>query len=99
MPRMARLRPWLARLRSGDLGAVRSFTGLTLLSLIDERSGPRWETTKGMSGGGVLTNSATHVLSLIHEAFGSPAATTTEIASRFSREVEDSAVGSFGYSA
>lgn len=97
MPRMPQLRPWIAKLRSGGLGGVRSFTGLTLLSFVDERSGPRWETTKAVSGGGVLANSSTHVLSLIHEAFGPPAATSTEVLRRHSREVEDAALVRFEY--
>ena len=97
MPRMPHIRSWLAKLRAGDLGTVRSFTGITLASLIDARSGPRWETTKAVSGGGVLINSASHVLSLIHEAFGVPSSVRAEILSRFSREVEDSAIVRLDY--
>ncbi len=97
MPRMPHLRPWLARLQAGQLGTVRSFTGITLVSLIDARSGPRWETAREISGGGVLTNSGTHVLSLIHAAFGQPRATRTEVARRFSADVEDCAIVEFDY--
>lgn len=97
MVRVPHVAKWLARLRSGELGAVRGFTGLTLISLIGEASPERWETRKESSGGGVLANSSSHVLSAIHEAFGPPRRVAVQTRRLHSREVEDSAVIRFEY--
>lgn len=97
MVRVPHLSAWLSRLRRGELGAVRGFTGLTLLSLIGRSSPDRWETRKQSSGGGVLANSSSHVLSAIHEAFGPPLRVVVQTRRRFSREVEDAAVIRFEY--
>jgi nucleoside-diphosphate-sugar epimerase/predicted dehydrogenase len=97
MVRVPHLAAWLSRLRRGELGAVRGFAGLTLLSLIGKSSPDRWETRKQSSGGGVLANSSSHVLSAIHEAFGPPLRVDVQTRRVFSREVEDSAVIRFHY--
>ncbi|MGH9363242.1 MAG: NAD-dependent epimerase/dehydratase family protein, partial [Thermoanaerobaculia bacterium] len=87
MVRVPHLRRTLARLGRGELGTVRGFTGLTLLTLIGESSPERWETRRESSGGGVLANSSSHVLSAIHEAFGPPRRVTAETRRIVSREV------------
>lgn len=97
MVRVPHVAAWIARLRRGELGTVRGFAGLTLLSLIGESSPERWETRKESSGGGVLANSSSHVLSAIHEAFGPPRQVTVQTRRLHSREVEDSAVIRFEY--
>jgi hypothetical protein len=97
MVRVPHLAEWIARLRRGELGTVRGFAGLTLLSLIGESSPERWETRKESSGGGVLANSSSHVLSAIHEAFGPPRRVAVQTRRLHSREVEDSAVIRFEY--
>ncbi|HEX5719796.1 MAG TPA: Gfo/Idh/MocA family oxidoreductase [Thermoanaerobaculia bacterium] len=97
MVRVPHVAAWIDRLRRGELGTVRGFTGLTLLSLIGESSPERWETRKESSGGGVLANSSSHVLSAIHEAFGPPRGVTVQTRRLHSREVEDSAVIRFEY--
>lgn len=97
MVRIPHVGEWIARLRRGELGRVRGFSGLTLLSLIGESSPERWETRKESSGGGVLANSSSHVLSAIHEAFGPPRRVVVQTRRLYSREVEDSAVIRFEY--
>jgi nucleoside-diphosphate-sugar epimerase/predicted dehydrogenase len=97
MVRVPQVSAWLSRLHRGELGAVRGFTGLTLLSLIGKSSPDRWETRKTSSGGGVLANSSSHVLSAIYEAFGPPRRVVVQTRRLFSREVEDSAVIRFEY--
>jgi len=97
MVRIPHVGEWIARLRRGELGKVRGFAGLTLLSLIGASSPERWETRKESSGGGVLANSSSHVLSAIHEAFGPPCRVIVQTRRLYSREVEDSAVIRFEY--
>jgi nucleoside-diphosphate-sugar epimerase/predicted dehydrogenase len=97
MVRIPHVGAWIARLRRGELGTVRGFAGLTLLSLIGASSPERWETRKESSGGGVLANSSSHVLSAIYEAFGPPRRVVVQTRRLHSREVEDSAVVRFEY--
>ncbi|HVT59292.1 MAG TPA: Gfo/Idh/MocA family oxidoreductase [Thermoanaerobaculia bacterium] len=97
MVRVPHVSTWLSRLHRGELGTVRGFAGLTLLSLIGKSSPDRWETRKQSSSGGVLANSSSHVLSAIYEAFGPPLRVVVQTRRLFSREVEDSAVIRFEY--
>jgi NADH dehydrogenase len=87
----------LFRLHRGEYGRPIAFTGLTSLSLIDSTSPRRWETNQEISGGGVLANSAPHVLSMILAAFGPSSSTSTEFLKLVSVAVEDSAVVKFAY--
>jgi NADH dehydrogenase len=92
LPRNPQVASCLERLRSGEFGKVRGFGGLTLLSLIQDRSTKRWETNKDMSGGGALINAGGHVLSMIRAAFGDPEAVEAQTLRLHSTEVEDSIV-------
>lgn len=97
MPRAPQVAYYLDQLRTGQLGNVREFVGFSLLTLIQETAGDRWEVKKSISGGGVLINSGGHVLSMIRTAFGDPQSLEAETLKNYSDEVEDSAVVSFKY--
>jgi NADH dehydrogenase len=97
MPGMPHLAEWIARLKRGDFGRILSFDGFSLLSLIQEGGAQRWETRKEVSGGGVLANSAGHVISLIREAFGDPVEIRAETRRIVSTEVEDVVVARLEY--
>jgi predicted dehydrogenase/nucleoside-diphosphate-sugar epimerase len=97
MPGMAHLAGWIERLRRGDLGRVVGFEGFSLLSLMLEPNSQRWETSKEVSGGGVLANSSGHVLSLIHTALGDPIQIHGETRRVVSAEVEDTAIVQLDY--
>ncbi|HJW48695.1 MAG TPA: Gfo/Idh/MocA family oxidoreductase, partial [Candidatus Limnocylindria bacterium] len=94
---MPHVRDALSRLQRGDYGRPIAFTGLTSLSLVDAASPGRWETNQEISGGGVLANSAPHVLSMILAAFGPSSSTSAELVRLVSAAVEDSAVVDFVY--
>lgn len=88
----------LARLRAGDYGRVHHFEGLTLLSFIDRPAADRWEAQRDVAGGGAFINNGSHVLSMIHTAFGDPTVIDAEWVKLFSTGVEDSMVVRFNYS-
>jgi predicted dehydrogenase/nucleoside-diphosphate-sugar epimerase len=97
MLRLPHVRRWLGNLKRGDLGRVRKFEAYTLLSLINAPNPTRWEARREVSGGGVISNSAGHVLSLIVDGFGQPTRLTTQTATTYSTDVEDSAIVHFDY--
>lgn len=77
-------------LRSGALGRIRGFEGFSLISFIREPASGRWETNPAISGGGAYINAGSHVVSLIHAAFGKPTRVAAETLRLHSQEVEDS---------
>lgn len=97
MPRNPQIASCLERLRAGRFGKVRGFLGITLVSLIQERGGTRWELRKHISGGGAFINAGGHVLSMIRNAFGEPDAVQAQSVKLYSTEVEDSVVVAFTY--
>lgn len=88
---------FLDQLRAGELGSVRGFVGVTLVSLIQHSRPQRWEVVKGISGGGALINSGSHVLSMIIAAFGDPLEVSAQFLHIHSSDVEDSTVTRFRY--
>ncbi len=97
MPRNPQVSGPLEQLRAGQLGRVRGFVGVTLLSLIQEKDSKRWEVNQSISGGGALINSGGHVLSMIHTAFGEPISVEGQSLKLYSSEVEDSIVLNLTY--
>jgi len=97
MPRNPQVSLLIDKLRSGCLGKVRGFVGVTLLSFIQKPKTKRWEVNKSISGGGALINAGGHVLSMIHAAFGEPRAIEARTLKLYSSEVEDSIALSFEY--
>jgi hypothetical protein len=91
------VRHWIAKLRAGELGEVRGFTAISLMSYMLTRGMKAWQAKKAVSGGGVLMNPGVHVLSVIHAAFGPPREVAGECARVFSSEVEDSVVAVLKY--
>lgn len=90
MVRNPQIFSFLDDLRSGVLGRVRGFEGFSLLSFIQQPASGRWETDPAISGGGAYINAGSHVVSLIHAAFGSPKRVTAETLRLHSADVEDS---------
>lgn len=78
-------------LDSGEFGAVRGVWGFCLQSHIMAPKPVRWEMIKAQSGGGVLINFASHVLSIMLRLLGSPAGATAAMWPVHSVEVEDAA--------
>lgn len=97
MLRNPQVATWLERLRRGQLGRVRGFWGLTLHAYILRPEPGRWETRKAIAGGGVLSNSGGHVLSMIQAAFGAPHTVAAQQHSLHSVEVEDSMLIRYDY--
>ena len=97
LPVTPHVRHWLGRLKAGELGEVRSFTGVSLMSFMLAPGMKAWQARKAVSGGGVLMNPGVHVLSMIHAAFGPPRDVTAESMRLFSAEVEDSFTATMGY--
>ncbi len=86
------------KLRSGSFGRVLGFLGITLSSLIQKADLKRWEVKKDVAGGGALINAGSHVLSMIHAAFGEPLSVKGQSLKLYSSEVEDSILLDFEYS-
>ena len=74
------------------------FLGITLSSLIQKTDLQRWEVKKEIAGGGALINAGSHVLSMIHAAFGDPQRIKGQSLKLYSAEVEDSIFLDFEYS-
>lgn len=84
-----------SRLRNGAFGTPRGFEAFCMLGVPEKSSG--WEMRPEISGGGVLINVASHVVSMICEAFGDPERVSGETVRLFSDAVEDSLVARFEY--
>ena len=97
MPRNPQVSDLLDQLRAGRFGRVRGFSGVTLLSFMQEAGSKRWEVNPNISGGGALINSGGHVLSMIHMAFGEPVSVEGQSLKLYSNEVEDSIVLNLAY--
>jgi predicted dehydrogenase/nucleoside-diphosphate-sugar epimerase len=97
MLRNPQIATFVEGLRAGRFGKVRSFLGITLLSLIRGGRANRWETDKNTSGGGAWINAGGHVLSMIRAAFGDPRGVEAQTLKLYSREVEDSVAVSLTY--
>lgn len=78
-------------LREKQVGRIVGLWGSSLQSHIIAPKPVRWEMRKSLAGGGVLTNFACHLLSIIFRLFGTPLDSTALLWSIFSTEVEDAA--------
>jgi len=85
------------RVRAGDFGEVKGFTGLSLLSSVHGHDKKRWELKKELSGGGAYIAAGGHVLSMITLALGTPTAVKSQSMSIFSAEVEDTLFAQLDY--
>jgi len=97
LPRMPHMASFLERLANGEFGRVKGFAGLTLHSHARTAARTGWELDASASGGGVLINSGSHVLSVILRAFGPPRAVQARSLSITSPGVEDSVVARLVY--
>jgi predicted dehydrogenase/nucleoside-diphosphate-sugar epimerase len=97
LPGSAHVRAALSRLRNGDFGRALAFRAFTLVDFVRAGGPERWETKPAVAGGGVITNSATHVLSLVDAAFGVPDRVFVEVRRSVSLGVEDCAIVRFDY--
>ncbi len=95
LPASPHIRAAIGLLRAGVFGRVIGFRAFTLLDLIRAGGPERWETKPEVAGGGVLANSATHVLSLVDAVFGDALRSSAQTRSFVSRQVEDAAVVDF----
>jgi predicted dehydrogenase len=86
-PHAATARQWLPA-----IGRITQFYAFALQSHIMGAKPVRWEMIKAQSGGGVLINFASHVLSLVFRTLGMPAQTNAHIWPVHSVEVEDAAL-------
>lgn len=85
----------LKRLRGGEFGRIESFEAFCLQGYFPGAN--RWEVKRTLSGGGALINTAGHVLSMVHEAFGDPSDLRAEQRRVYNTDVEDALVVDFKY--
>jgi len=97
LPATPHVRHWLARLKAGELGEVRGFTAISLMSYMLAKGMKAWQANPAVSGGGVLMNPGVHVLSMIHAAFGIPREVSAESVRLYSARVEDSLAATLRY--
>lgn len=85
------------RIKAGNYGEVKGFTGLSLLSSVHRPDKNRWEMKKALSGGGAYIAAGGHVLSMITAALGIPTAVKSQSMSIYSTEVEDTLFAQMEY--
>lgn len=85
----------LERLKAGEFGTPQSFEAFCLLGTSENSSG--WEIKPEISGGGVLMNVGSHVVSMILAAFGTPESVRGERLKRYGNAVEDCLTATFDY--